>query len=123
MAKKILIVDDEADVLLLLGQRLSTAGYEVFSANNGRNAILLAKKVLPDLIILDVMMPDMDGGAVANVLKDDLKTINIPIIFLTCLVTKGEEASKTASMGAAYLAKPYSAEDLLNAVRKHLGEK
>ncbi len=82
--KKVLIVDDEPDVLEVLGRRLTQAGYQVIKAQNGEDGILKAKKELPNLIILDIIMPDMDGGSVANKLKEDKTTKDIPIIFLFC---------------------------------------
>ena len=86
--KKILIVDDKKDVLLMLGKRLMAEGYSVLTADNGKDAITIAKSKSPDLIILDVLMPGMDGCEVAERLKDDFRTQNIPIIFLTALLTR-----------------------------------
>ena len=65
ISNKILIVDDELDVLTVLGARLSKAGYFVIKSNNGKDALTKAKSEHPDLILLDIMMPDCDGGAVA----------------------------------------------------------
>lgn len=120
--KKILIVDDEEDLLRTLEARLSTKGYHIWKAANGRDAILLAKTKHPDLIILDVVMPGMDGGQVANILKDDPETKDIPIIFLTALVTKKEEEKKSGEPigGRYFIAKPYNPEDLLKEVEKRL---
>ena len=91
--KKILIVDDENDVLILLKKGLTVKGYFVITATNGEDAIVLARSKHPDLIILDVLMPGMDGPEVDAKLKEDPKTKDIPIMFLTGLYTKKEEST------------------------------
>jgi len=118
---KILIVDDELDVLTVLGARLSKSGYSVIKADNGKDALIMAKKEHPDLILLDIMMPDCDGGIVAQNLKNDPVTKDIPVIFLTCLVTKDEEAKVGhAIAGNFFIAKPYDPEKLLSEIKIHL---
>ncbi|MDD5356296.1 MAG: response regulator, partial [Candidatus Omnitrophica bacterium] len=69
--KKILVVDDEVAILIVLTERLSSAGYDVIKADNGMDALDIAKEKLPDLIILDIMMPQMDGMAVSQRLKEN----------------------------------------------------
>ena len=88
--KKILIVDDEKDTLLVLEKQLTTAGYTVVTANNGTQALFLAKSERPDLIVLDLQMPDMDGGEVAFSLKQDSMTSEIPVVYSTCLLSESE---------------------------------
>jgi len=119
MAKnKILIVDDEKDILLMLGKRLIAAGYSVLTADNGRDAITIAKSKSPDLIILDVLMPGMDGSEVAEKLKDDSRTQNIPVIFLTALLTKKEEHKKNHIVADnKTFAKPFDPEELLDEIK------
>ena len=111
--KKILIVDDEKDALFVLKKELAGRGYSVISADNGNDALDLAKSECPDLIILDIRMPGMDGTEVAAWLKEDPKTKNIPVIFLTCLFQKreGEEQGRVVA-GEVLIAKPYSIEGL-----------
>ncbi len=111
--KKILIVDDERDTLFILEGELAGRGYSVISADNGSDAINLAKSEYPDLIILDIWMPGMDGTEVAAWLKEDPKTKHIPVIFLTCLFQKkeGEEQGRVVA-GEVIIAKPYSIEGL-----------
>lgn len=119
--KKVLIVDDEEDVLNVLGKRLSDAGYQVVRAKSGKEAIEKAKSDPPNLIILDIIMPDMDGGEVAGVLKEDQTTKDIPVVFLTCLYTKSEEEKEGHLMGKGFfVAKPYSSKELLEIVRKQI---
>ena len=89
--KKILIVDDEKDTLIVLEKQLTTAGYTIVTANSGTQALLLAKSEQPDLVVLDVQMPDMDGGEIAFRLKEDSMTTKIPVVYLTCLLSKNED--------------------------------
>ncbi len=119
--KKILIVDDEPDVLMLLGERLSKAGYGVIKAASGKEALELTQKKKPDLIILDIAMPGMDGSEVATVLRSDEKTKDIPIMFLTCLFTKQEEKVCGHLLGQNFfIAKPYDVVELLSEVEKRV---
>jgi CheY-like chemotaxis protein len=121
-SKKILIVDDEPGVLALLETRLSSAGYQVVKADNGRDALFLASKEKPDLILLDIVMPGMDGAQVSEALEYDPVTRDIPVIFLTCLVTKSEEEKKKDTMaGSYYISKPYDPKGLLDEVAKRIG--
>ena len=83
MSEKILIVDDDLDSLKLIGLMLQRQGYEIVVANNGQQALTKAKAELPHLIILDVMMPDMDGYEVCRRLRRDPSTQPIPIIMFT----------------------------------------
>jgi len=119
--KKILIVDDEPDVLLLLGERLDKQGYDVLKASSGKEAIEIAAKREPDLIILDIAMPGMDGSEVSSVLRNDPKTRSIPIIFLTCLFTKQEEKVCGHLLGQNFfIAKPYDVGELLGEIDKRI---
>ncbi len=112
--KKLLIIDDERDLLLVLEKKLSAEGYSVVIADNGHDGIVLAKSYQPDLIILDVSMPDIDGGEVAAQLKSSPDTRDIPVIFLSCLFSKEEEAKRGHVIaGNIFLAKPYNMETLL----------
>ena len=120
-AKKILIVDDEPDVLLVLGKRLTSAGYDVVKAGSGQAGLSKAKTERPDLIILDMMMPEMSGEEVAQELKIGHETRSIPILFLTALFTKRDEAAQGhAAGGQIFFAKPYDPEELLAEVKRLL---
>lgn len=122
--KKILAVDDEAEVLTLLERRLMSVGYEVLTASNGTDAIEIAKDKVPDLIILDILMPGMDGSETAALLHADPKTKNIPILFLTCLFTKREEEREGHEAGKNFfVAKPYDPRNLLGEISKLLESK
>ena len=121
MKKMVLIVDDEIDVLSVLEKRLSVAGFQVIKADSGIAALQLAKKLKPDLILLDVMMPGMEGGDVASELRKDSATAKIPIIFLTCLFTKKEETAEGHTLGnEVFVAKPYNFDELVEQINKQL---
>ncbi|MDD4170018.1 MAG: response regulator transcription factor, partial [Desulfotomaculaceae bacterium] len=116
----ILIVDDEVNVLQLLKYTLSKEGYQVISATNGREAIMLAEEKEPDLIILDIMLPEIDGYDVLRILKANRQSAPIPVIMLSAL---GEEVDKVVGLelGAEdYITKPFSPRELIARVRVRL---
>jgi two-component system alkaline phosphatase synthesis response regulator PhoP len=117
--KKILIVDDEKNTLFILEKELEARGYSVITADNGNDALKLAKSKYPDLIILDIWMPEMDGAEVAAGLKEDIQTKNIPVIFLTCLLKKREEGEQGLVIAdRVYIAKPYDIEGLVSQIER-----
>lgn len=123
-AKKILVVDDEAGFARLLKLNLEGTGkFEVQTENKGSQALNTARSFRPDLILLDIIMPDMDGSEVANRLKNDPATRNIPILFLTALVKDKEiETTSGAIGGHLFLAKPITTDELVQSIDRMLGE-
>lgn len=119
--KKILIVDDEEDALFVLEKELTARGYSVVAADNGSSALNLARSERPDLIILDIWMPGTDGTEVAEKLREDDRTKDIPVIFLTCLFQKreGEEEGRVVA-GKVLIAKPYSIDALSTQIERHV---
>jgi DNA-binding response OmpR family regulator len=118
--KKILIVDDERDIVKALMIRLQGAGYEVVTAFDGAQAIFVAHKEKPDLIILDIRMPAGNGFGVAEKLKHSASTFSIPVIFLTGSPERNSE-ERAMTLGARfYIKKPYDPEDLLDAIKRAL---
>jgi DNA-binding response OmpR family regulator len=115
--KKILIVDDEQDILNALTKSLTRRKFEVYTATNGYDAIGSAQQNKPDLIILDIMLPDMDGKQVARVLSDEPETQKIPIIFLSGVAT-AEEATKGEIYHHDLLTKPVPLQGILAAIQK-----
>ena len=114
--KSILVVDDEQDLLDLIEYNLKKEGYNVLKADNGLDGINLAKKNHPDLILLDIMMPEMDGIEVCDVLKKDDSLKNTPIIFLTARSDEKTEI-RGLDMGADdYLTKPISTTKLISRI-------
>ena len=120
-AKKILIVDDELDTLLVLEKQLTTAGYDVIAAENGQQALLMTKSEQPDLIVLDIQMPDMDGGEVDFKLKEDPTTRHIPVVFSTCLLSGSESVRKGRKCGGKImLAKSNDTKELIDVIDETL---
>jgi len=121
---KVLIVDDDVDLLILLKLELSAWGYSVFTATSGEAGLRFAKEKHPDVIVLDIMLPGLSGGEVAETLKTDPATKDIPVIFLTCLYSKGEEAALGNLIhGNVIIAKPFESKELLEEIEKHLAKK
>ncbi len=117
--KKILVVDDEEDVLTPLCNILRRSGYDVSSTTRGREAVKLAMEILPDLIILDIVLPDMGGSEVASTLIGNPPTADIPIIFLTGILTREEETNIGSLSGRSHVvAKPITGHELLDMVNK-----
>ncbi len=118
--RKVLIVDDEEDALFVLEKELAARGYSVITTDNGDDALALAKSQIPDLIILDVLMPGMDGTEVDAQLHEDALTRDIPVIFLTCLFQNTEERKQghVVDDGKVLVSKPYSKEALLTQIEK-----
>ncbi len=123
MTKKILlVVDDEPDFVKVLATRLRDRGYEVDSALTAGQAMDRIKLKKPDLIILDIMMPETDGPEMANKLRNDRETDKIPIIFLSAIITKSEEGRPGDPIGGnIILAKPYEIDELEGIIIKQLG--
>jgi DNA-binding response OmpR family regulator len=118
--KKILIVDDERDIVKALMIRLQGAGYEVVTAFDGAQAIFVAHKEKPDLILLDIRMPAGNGFSVAEKLKHSMNTLSIPVIFLTGSPERNAE-ERAMTLGARfYIKKPYDPEELLDAIKRAL---
>ncbi len=118
---RILVVDDEPDTLGLVQLTLETAGYKADAAGSGGEALLLAQKQAYDLILLDVMMPDMSGLDVYMRLQSSLPTVP-PILFLTAKNRPEDREAGEGLGAAAYLIKPITRGQLLDVVRRTLGK-
>ncbi len=119
---KILVVDDEKDVVELLSFLLKKDGYTVITANNGRVALEMVPKEMPDLILLDVMMPEMDGYTVQTQLLENPQTKNIPIIILTAKGQLRDVFAMSANV-AAYIEKPFDPKTLRGKIQESLAKK
>ena len=104
---KVLVVDDEPNIVELLQYNLEKTGYEVKTAYNGQEALDIARQYIPDLIILDIMMPKMDGYQVIRRLKEEERTSTIPVIFLTAKAQMKDVVSGRAMGADDYVVKPY----------------
>jgi two-component system cell cycle response regulator DivK len=123
MAKKILIVEDEPRNLKLFRDLLQRIGYETIEATDGEQGVELARARNPDLILMDIMMPKMDGIEATRILKADTATKNIPIIALTSYAMKGDR-ERTLEAGCDwYIAKPVDIQELLKAVEHFCRDK
>jgi len=116
----VLIIDDEVDILNLLALHLRLKNYKVYQASNGKDGIELAISEKPDIIILDVMMPDMGGFEVCKKLKESIETANIPIIFLTAKSTINDKVTGLGCGADDYIVKPFDFDELEMRIRRSL---
>lgn len=110
---KILLIDDELSLLTVLSNILKRTGYEVTTAINGNKGIEQAKKILPDLIICDIMMPSPNGFRVREIISEDPQTASIPFIFLTARAAKGDTVYALKSGADDYVTKPFDRGELV----------
>jgi DNA-binding response OmpR family regulator len=120
--KRILAVDDEPDILRLVSFSLSAKGFDVLEAADGTSAIEIAEREQPDLILMDVMMPALDGYEACRRLKENPSTAHIPVLMLSA---KSQQAERKAGLecGAEdYVCKPFTPKDLVAQINEVLGE-
>ena len=114
--KKILVIDDSTEIRENTAEIISLAGYKVYTAENGKIGVEIALKEIPDLIVCDIMMPELDGYGVLHLIKKNPGTENIPFIFLTAK-TERTDFRKGMEMGADdYITKPFDDLELLRAI-------
>lgn len=116
MPNKILAIDDENDVLLIIKTALSSEGEDVITASNGFDGLALAEDEQPDLILLDLKMPEMDGMEVLEKLRDNEKTRDIPVIILTGISEKNKIREALNEGITYYIVKPFECQDLLSKI-------
>jgi len=117
MPKKILVVDDEPNIIKVLESRLSHSGYDIITAVDGKTCLKKAKDEKPDLILLDIILPGLNGFEVCKHLKKDKETKDIPIIMLTSLAGE-KDLSKGLEEGAScFITKPFNPVDLLYEIK------
>lgn len=115
---RILVVDDDPVILRLIEVNLDLEGFEVITADRGEDAIEQARSATPDLIILDLMMPEMSGWEIAERLQKDDETKGIPLVFLSAR-TQDEDRRRGQELGVAgYVTKPFDPADLVDTIRK-----
>jgi len=123
MRKKILVIDDQEDLLELTSRLLQSSGYDVITLANGTNALDLIKKELPHLVLMDMIMPEKDGGQICQEMKSDAAIHHIPVILTTGQMMDKSEYSDEKSIGADdYLMKPFEIDDLLSKIRNLLAK-
>lgn len=121
-AKRVVYIEDEPEMIDLVRLILGRKGFEVLGANGGREGLSMVQRDLPDLVLLDLMMPDMDGWDVYQQMKADESTRNIPVIVITA---KAQSIDKVLGLHIAkvddYLSKPFSPQELLDSIEKVMG--
>ena len=120
--KKILIVDDEQDIVESLKFVLEAANFTCYSAFNGEDGLRLAKEIMPDLIILDVMMPKINGYKISRLLKYDAKYKNIPILMVTARSQEEDKIIGEETGADEYITKPFEFSEVLEKINKYLAE-
>lgn len=118
--KKILIVDDEQDIVESLKFVLEVEDYTCYCAYNGEDGLRLAKEIMPDLIILDVMMPKINGYKISRLLKFDNKYKNIPILMITARTQEEDKLIGEETGADEYITKPFELEDVVKKVNEYL---
>jgi len=115
--KKILVIDDEPHLVEVIASRLRANQYEVFTAVLGLEGLEKARNEKPDLILLDILMPDADGYQVLRQLKEDMKTKEIPVVMLTAHESDSDRATGFAAGAIQYLTKPFGPLELIDTIR------
>lgn len=121
MKKRILIIEDEVTLIQLLTLVLSKENYEVHICQNGRDAIAKIKKIRPHVILLDVMLPGMDGRSIVSIMEQDLELAGIPVIVMSALAAS-EKMLKAFPQVKAFCVKPFVLKDLISKVKQIVGD-
>ena len=120
MKKKVLVVDDNGNSLMLEKDLLEVAGFEVFEAENAAGGIAIARKEKPDIVIMDVRLPDMRGSEAAIILRQDKETCDIPIVFVTASVmAEGKEEIKNIT-NSGFIGKPINTRTFAEEISKFI---
>jgi len=122
VSQRVLIVEDNEDNRAILRDLLTNAGYDLIEATNGEEGVALAESTRPDLIIMDVQLPVMDGYEATRRIKSNAELKAIPVIAVTSYALSGEEAKAEAVGCDAYVAKPFSPRQVLAKIRKYLAD-
>jgi DNA-binding response OmpR family regulator len=119
--KKVLIVDDEASMVAVLQRHVSNAGYDFASATNGQEALEKIQQDQPDLVLLDLVMPGMNGFETCRRIRENEKTKKLPVLIITALRSQSDSASAAACGANEFLVKPVDGPHLAKRLRFHLG--
>jgi two-component system, cell cycle response regulator DivK len=120
MSKRILAVDDQEDNRRILRDLLTSAGYEVIAATTGEEAVTLAEAQVPDLILMDIQLPGIDGYEATRRIKANPRLRQIPLIVVTSYALSGDDAKAYSAGANAYVSKPFSPRALLAKVKEYL---
>lgn len=119
--KKVLIVDDESIMVSVLQRHVSNAGYESISASNGQEALEKIEKEEPDLVLLDLVMPGMNGFETCRRIRENEKTKKLPVLIITALRGQADSTAAAASGANDFIVKPIDGTDLAKRLRARLG--
>ena len=119
--KKVLIVDDENSMVSVLQRHVSNAGYAVDTATNGQDALEKIKNEIPDLVLLDLVMPGINGFETCRRIRSDEKTKKLPVLIITALRSESDSAAAAACGANEMIVKPIDGEHLAKRLRYHLG--
>jgi two-component system, cell cycle response regulator DivK len=122
MDKRILVIEDTEDNRRIIGDLLTSVGYEVIEAVDGEEGVAMAESHRPDLILMDIQLPEMDGYAATRRIRAIPQLAEVPIIAVTSYALSGDEAKARAAGCDGYIAKPFSPRELLAKVREFLPE-
>lgn len=120
MRKRAVIVDDNANNLMLEKDLLEIAGFEVFEATNGLDSIAIIKKEKPDIIIMDIRLPDMEGTEAIKILRQDKEMGAIPVVFVTASVLERERREIIAILNSGYMSKPIDTRTFAKEISKYI---
>ena len=120
MKRRVLIVDDNGNNLMLEKDLLTVAGFEVFDAENAAVGIAIARRERPDVIIMDVRLPDMRGTDAARILRQDKATCDIPIVFVTASVVDGEIGEINTIANSGFIGKPINTRTFANDIGRYV---
>ncbi|MBE0514490.1 response regulator [Sulfurimonas sp.] len=120
MKNRVVVVDDNANNLMLEKDLLEVAGFEVFEAMNGADSIAMIRKEKPDVIIMDVRLPDMNGTEVVKILRQDKDTSDIPVVFVTASVLEKERREIIAILNSGYISKPIDTRTFAKEISKFI---
>ncbi len=119
--KKVLIVDDEASMVSVLQRHVSNAGYAVETASNGQEALEKIKNAVPDLVLLDLVMPGINGFETCRRIRSDERTKKLPVLIISALRSEADSSAAVACGANEMIVKPVDAESLTKRLRHHLG--
>jgi CheY-like chemotaxis protein len=122
MPKRILMVEDEPNNMKLLRDLLQKFGYETIEAADGEEGVELTRKIKPDLVLMDIMMPRLDGLEATRILKADISTKNIPVVALTAFAMSGDKERALEAGCDGYITKPVDVHGLLKTVEQFLAQ-
>jgi two-component system cell cycle response regulator DivK len=122
MTQRILVVEDQEDNRRIIRDLLASTGYELIEAADGETGVRLAETERPDLILMDIQLPLLDGHEATRRIKQNPELRHIPIVVVTSYALSGDDVKAMAAGSDAYVAKPFSPRELLTTIRKLLGE-